>query len=60
MAALLPESAGWYLLGSGIAQSAAWVLHTAVTGTANGPEVALTPDLLEVAAAAESVRWLVR
>lgn len=54
MAKLLPESPGWYLLSSGIAHSAAWVLHAAVTGPANGPELALTPDLLEVAAAAET------
>jgi hypothetical protein len=54
MAALLPESPGWYVLSSGIAHSSAWVLHAAVTGAANGPELALTPDLLEVAAAAES------
>ena len=54
MAELLPESPGWYLLSSGIAHSAAWVLHAAVMGPVNGPELALTPDLLEVAAAAES------
>jgi hypothetical protein len=54
MAARLPESPGWYLLSSGIAHSAAWVLHAAVAGAASGPELALTPDLLEVAAAAES------
>ncbi len=54
MADLLPESPGWYLLSSGTAHSAAWVLHSAVAGAAADPELALTPDLLEVAAAAES------
>jgi hypothetical protein len=42
MAELLPESPGWYLLSSGIAHSAAWVLHAAVTGPASKPELALT------------------
>jgi hypothetical protein len=54
MAELLPESPGWYLLSSGIAHSAAWVLQAAVRGPVSEPELALTPDLLEVAAAAES------
>ncbi len=54
MADLLPESPGWYLLSSGTAHSAAWVLHSAVAGAAAGPELALTPDLLEVTAASES------
>jgi hypothetical protein len=54
MTSLLPESPGWYLLSSGIAHSAAWVLHVAVAGVTAGPELALTPDLLEVAAAAKS------
>ncbi len=54
MAALLPESPGWYLQSSGVVHSAVWILHGAVAGETAGPELALTPDLLEVAAAAES------
>jgi hypothetical protein len=54
MAELLPESPSWDLLSSGIAHSAAWILHAAVTGQVNVPELALTPDLLEVAVATES------
>jgi hypothetical protein len=53
MTSLLPDSPGWYRISSGIAHSAAWVLHDAVAGT-SGPDLALTPDLMEVAAAAES------
>jgi hypothetical protein len=53
MNSLLPESPGWYRISSGIAHSAAWVLHDAVAGT-SGADLALTPDLMEVAAAAES------
>jgi hypothetical protein len=52
MAALLPESPGWYFLSSGIAHSTACVLNAAVASAMNGPELALTPDPLEVAAAA--------
>src|SRR5260370_37462368 len=54
MADLLPESPGWYLLSSGTAHSAAWVLHSSVAGAAAGPELALTPDLLGVTAASEA------
>ena len=39
---------------SGITHSATWILHTAVAGETSGPHLALTPDPLEVAAAAES------
>jgi len=53
MTSLLPDSPGWYRISSGTAHSAAWVLHNAVAGT-SGPDLALTPDLLDVAAAAES------
>jgi hypothetical protein len=53
MSSLLPDSPGWYRISSGIAHSAAWVLHDALAGT-SGPDLALTPDLMEVAAAAES------
>lgn len=34
--------------------SAAWVLHDAAVAGTSGPDLALTPDLMEVAAAAES------
>lgn len=54
MTMLLPDSPGWYLLSSGIAHSAPWVLHAAVAAETAGPQLALTPDLLEVAAAAQS------
>jgi len=54
MTSLLPESPGWYLLSSGVAHSAAWVLDSAVTEETAGPHLGLTPDLLEVSAAAES------
>jgi hypothetical protein len=53
MNSLLPDSPGWYRISSGIAHSAAWVLSDAIAGT-SGPDLALTPDLMEVAAAAES------
>lgn len=53
MASLLPDSPGWYRISSGIAHSADWVLQDAVAGT-TGPDLMLTPDLMEVAAAAES------
>jgi hypothetical protein len=53
ISSLLPDSPGWYRISSGIAHSAAWVLHDAIAGT-SGPDLALTPDLMEVAAAAES------
>ena len=53
MSSLLPDSPGWYRISSGIAHSAAWVLRDAVAGK-SGPDLALTPDLMEVAAAAES------
>lgn len=53
MAALLPDSPGWYRISSGIAHSAAWVLRDAMAGT-SGPDLELTPDLMEVAAAAQT------
>lgn len=53
MTSLLPDSPGWYRITSGIAHSATWVLHDAIAG-ASGPDLALTPDLMEVAASAES------
>jgi hypothetical protein len=54
MEELLGESPSWYLLSSGVTHSAPWVLHSAVVGDRNGPELSLTPDLLEVAAASQT------
>jgi hypothetical protein len=54
MTSLLPESPGWYLLSSGVAHSATWVLHSAVTEESPGSRLDLTPDLLEAAAAAQT------
>lgn len=51
MEELLGESPGWYLLSSGVSHSGPWVLHSAVVGDRTAPELSLTPDLLEVAAA---------
>lgn len=54
MEELLGESPGWYLLSSGVSHSGPWVLHSAVVGDRAGPELSLTPDLLEVAAASQT------
>jgi hypothetical protein len=54
MEELLAESPGWYLLSSGVSHSAPWVLDSAVVGDRSGPELSLTPDLLEVAAASQT------
>jgi hypothetical protein len=54
MEELLADSPGWYLLSSGIAHSAPWVLDSAVVGDRTDPELSLTPDLLEVAAASQT------
>ncbi len=54
MEELLGESPGWYLLSSGVSHSGPWVLHSAVVGDRTGPELDLTPDLLEVAAASQT------
>ncbi len=54
MESLLTESPGWYLLSSGVSHSAPWLLDTAVIGGRGSPELQLTPDLLEVAAAAQT------
>lgn len=54
MEELLGESPGWYLLSSGVSHSGPWVLHSAVVGDRTGPELSLTPDLLEVAAASQT------
>lgn len=54
MEKLLAESPGWYLLSSGVSHSGPWVLDSAVVGDRSGPELSLTPDLLEVAAASQT------
>jgi hypothetical protein len=54
MEELLAESPGWYLVSSGVSHSGPWVLHSAVVGDGTGPELELTPDLLEVAAASQT------
>jgi hypothetical protein len=54
MEELLGESPGWYLISSGVSHSGPWVLHSAVVGDRTGPELSLTPDLLEVAAASQT------
>jgi hypothetical protein len=54
MEELLGESPGWYLLSSGVSHSGPWVLHSAVVGDRTGPELSLTPDLLEVATASQT------
>jgi hypothetical protein len=53
MSRRLPESPGWYGISSGSAHSTIWLLHSAVTSRPE-EELTLTPDLLEVGAAAES------
>lgn len=52
--ALLPESPGWYTMSSGTAHSGVWMLDSAVVGGRGGPQLELTPDLLELASAAET------
>jgi hypothetical protein len=51
---LLAESPGWYLLSSAVSHSAPWVLDSAVMSGKGGPELTLTPDLLETAAATQT------
>lgn len=53
MADLLPDSPGWYRISSSIAHSATWVLRDGLART-SGPDLELTPDLIEVAAAAQT------
>jgi len=53
MGALLPESPTWYNISSGVTHSHYWGLRDAVASPGDEP-LALTPDLLEVGAAAES------
>lgn len=54
MEKLLAESPGWYLISSGISHSGPWVLDSAVVGDPSAPELSLTPNLLEVAAASQT------
>jgi hypothetical protein len=51
---LLPESPGWYTMSSGTAHSGVWMLDSAVLSGRGGSELELTPDLLELASAAET------
>jgi hypothetical protein len=51
MEKLLGDSPGWYLLSSAVSHSAPWVLDSAVIGDRGGPELSLTPDLMEMASA---------
>jgi hypothetical protein len=51
--ALLPDSPSWYNISSGVTHSYYWALRDAI-GSAPGTPLALTPNLLEVGAAAES------
>lgn len=51
MEKLLIGSPSWYLLSSGVAHSAPWVLDSAVSGNRATPELSLTPDLFEIAGA---------
>jgi hypothetical protein len=53
MAALLTESPTWYNVSSGVTHSLYWGLRDAVASRPGEPMV-LTPDLLDVGAAAES------
>jgi hypothetical protein len=54
MERLLGDSPGWYLLSSAVSHSAPWVLDSAVIGGRGGPELSLTPDLMEIAAASQT------
>lgn len=54
MTELLPESASWYHPGSSVVHSLYWGLRDAV-GSAPGETLALTPPMLELGAAAETV-----
>jgi len=52
MSELLPDSPSWYNLSSGITHSYFWMLRDAVA-SAGGEPLAMTPNLMEVAAAAQ-------
>jgi len=53
MAALLPDSPSWYNIGSSVTHSRYWGLRD-VDGSRPGEPLALTPNVLDVGAAAES------
>jgi hypothetical protein len=53
METYLPDSPNWYGLSSAVTHSTPWALHSAVTPGQVG-HLQLTPDLLEVGAAAQS------
>lgn len=53
MAELLPDSPSWYNIGSSVAHSIYWGLRD-VDGSRPGEPLALTPDVMDVGAAAES------
>ena len=53
MDALLPDSPSWYNIGSGVTHSQYWALRDAVSSP-RAELLAMTPNLLEVGAAAES------
>jgi hypothetical protein len=52
MAKLLPESPTWYVISSGTAHSATWMLRDAIVSS--DPVLTLSPSLMEVAAASQS------
>jgi hypothetical protein len=53
MAELLPDSPSWYNIGSSVTHSSYWGLRD-VDGSRPGEPLALTPNVLDVGAAAES------
>jgi hypothetical protein len=53
MAELLPDSPSWYNIGSSVTHSIYWGLRD-VDGSRPGEQLALTPDVMDVGAAAES------
>jgi len=53
MAELLPDSPSWYNIGSSVTRSLYWGLRD-VDGSRPGEPLALTPNVLDVGAAAES------
>jgi len=55
MAKLLPDSPTWYTISSGPAHSVTWTLISAIVTDQSNPNLVLTPDLLEIGSAAETV-----
>jgi len=55
MSELLPESPTWYAISSGVAHSATWALDSAIVSDQFESNLTLTPDVMEIAAAAETV-----